>query len=162
MDRGDPVVPGMRLAIVILLLVSSTVSAAIGVPAQVAVTPVINEPPTQAPAYVPPPPTPSRHRHRSLTEILALLEHVRAAAKNMWFTSVKIDMDGRVKLNVLIRHTNNGRSCFGRTPYALEGFKKFENNFRSVRLKRITREPYLDRTVAAADLGIVLNEESTK
>jgi hypothetical protein len=87
-----------------------------------------------------------------------LLERVRAASKDMWFTSVALDMDGRVKLSVLIRDRSSGRSCWYGITRHLEAFKKYENHFRSVRLKRITWQPYLDSVVAAADLEMVLSE----
>lgn len=107
-------------------------------------------------------PTAPKKRRRSLTEVLRLLEDLRSASKDMWFTTVKIDMDGRVKLSVLVRAQSNRRSCFGLTRH-LEPIKKYEKEFRSVRLNRITWQPcgllpFPERVVAAADLEIVLNK----
>ena len=115
---------------------------------------------------------PRRHR-RSLTEILRLLERVRAADKNMWFSEVRIDMDGRVKVKACFHEERRAFTGIGNY---FQAFKSFDNDFRSVRLKRTTWEPYPgsvfsrslicasqfhDRTVAAAELDIVLNEPFT-
>ena len=151
------------LAVVFALLLALPADAAILAPPTPAGRSAAAAPRVEIqPAAVAPRPTAPKKRRRSFTDVLRLLEDLRSASKGMWFTSVKIDMDGRVKLSVLVRSESNGRSCYGLTR-SLEPFKKFENTFRSVRLKRITWQPFgdppnPDRTVAAADLEIVLNE----
>jgi hypothetical protein len=117
------------------------------------------------------------------TPTMLLFEEILTASKTIWLRDLRIEGDGRVQLNGLSKSKLDAPGGAGSGPGGpppgsgpggppggggdkklvvgitemLEAFKKKETQFKSVRLKRITWEPYRDRTVASFELQCVLN-----
>lgn len=93
------------------------------------------------------------------TATLLLFEEVLTAAKTIWLRDLRIEGDGRVQLNGLSKseQDNSDKKLVVGITKMLEAFKKKETQFKSVRLKRITWEPFRDKTVASFELQCVLN-----
>ena len=90
------------------------------------------------------------------TATLLLFEEILLQAKTVWLRDLRIEGDGRVQLNGLSKDNGKKRLMYGITDL-LDAFHKKETQFKSVRLKRITMEPYRDQTVASFELQCVLN-----
>lgn len=93
------------------------------------------------------------------TATMLLFEEVLSTAKTIWLRDLRIEGDGRVQMNGLSKseQENSDKKLVVGITKMLEAFKKKETQFKSVRLKRITWEPYRDKTVASFELQCVLN-----
>ena len=93
------------------------------------------------------------------TATMLLFEEVLSSAKTIWLRDLRIEGDGRVQMNGLSKseQADSDKKLVVGITKMLEAFKKKETQFKSVRLKRITWEPYRDKTVASFELQCVLN-----
>jgi hypothetical protein len=90
------------------------------------------------------------------TTYMLLFEEILQSAKTIWLRDLRIEGDGRVQLNGLSKPNEKNKSIFGITEL-LEAFHKKETQFKSVRLKRISKEQFRDKEIASFELQCVLN-----
>ena len=90
-------------------------------------------------------------------------EEVMKSAKTVWLRDLRIEGDGRVQLNGISMAKNDKKNKDVKK-HRIRGITRLldalgakETQFRSVRLKRITMEPYKNETVASFEVQCVLN-----